>query len=381
MDFNLNEKQKMIQKMVRGFALKEVEPIAAELDETSTFPMENARKMGMLGMFGIVIPKEYGGAGADYISYIVVVEELSRICASHGGIVAAVNSLVCWPLFEYGTEKQKQKYLRPIAEGRELGAFALTEPEAGSDAINQQTVATDMGDHFVLNGVKHFISGGDVADTVIVIAKVCRPGRRRGHIGAFIVPKNTPGFSVGHKENKMGIRASGTTELILEDVVVSRENVLGDIREGFRIAMATLDGGRISVAAQALGIGQGALDQALEYSKQRRQFGQPINKFQAIQWKLADMATRIEASRLLVYKAAQTKQEGRDISQIAAMAKLYASECSTWACYHSLQIHGGYGYMKDYPIERFYRDAKITEIYEGTSEIQRLVIANNLIGK
>jgi butyryl-CoA dehydrogenase len=379
MDFKLNEQQLMVQKMVRDFAAREVEPIANEIDENSRFPMENYRKMGQLGMLGVTVPPIYGGAGADYITYMIVIEELSKICASHGGIVAAINSLVCWPLLEYGTEDQKMKFLKPICQGKEAGAFALTEPEAGSDAIKQQTTAVDMGDHYIINGVKHFISGGDVADTIIIIAKVCRPGRRRGHIGAFLVRSDMPGFSVGTKENKMGIRASGTAELVLEDVKVPKENVLGDIKDGFRIAMATLDTGRISIGAQALGIAQGCLDQAIEYSQQRRQFNQTISKFQAIQWKIADMATRVEASRLLVYRAAQTKQEGGDIGKISAMAKLYASETSTWAAYHSLQIHGGYGYMKDYPIERMYRDAKITEIYEGTSEIQRLVIAASLL--
>jgi len=381
MDFNLTEQQKMVRKMARDFAMNEVYPIAAEIDENSRFPMENVRKMGKLGMLGLIVPREYGGAGADYVSYMIVVEELSRICASHGGIVAATNSLVCWPLLAYGTEEQKQKYLRPIATGEKLGCFALTEPEAGSDAINQQTVAVDMGDHYVLNGCKHFISGGDVADTAIVTAKICRPGRRRGHIGAFIVETAWPGFSVGTCEKKMGLRASGTAELVLNDVKVPKENLLGDMKEGFRIAMATLDGGRISVAAQALGIGQGALEQAVDYSQQRRQFGQTISKFQAIQWKIADMATRVDAARLLVYRAAHLKQQGKEIGQAAAMAKVFASECATWACYHSLQVHGGYGYIKDYPIERFYRDAKITEIYEGTSEVQRLVIANSVLQK
>ena len=379
MDFGYTPEQKMFKKIIREFAEKEVEPIATEIDENSRFPWETVRKMAKMGLFGITVPKEYGGAGADYITYMIAVEEISKFCASTGGIIAAVNSLAAWPLSHYGTHEQKMKYLLPMAKGETLGAFGLTEPEAGSDAFNQQTTAEDKGDHYILNGNKIFISGGDVADTMIMFAKLVTRRGKRGRMCAFIVEKTSPGFSVGVKENKMGIRASGTAELVMQDCKIPKENLLGEIGQGFEIAMNTLDGGRIGIAAQALGIAQGSLDAAVKYAKERKQFGSTISRFQSIQWMLADIYTETEAARLLTYKAAWLKQNDMPFSTEAAQAKLYASELCEKAATKALQIHGGYGYMKDYPVERFFRDSKITQIYEGTSEIQRLVIATNLL--
>jgi butyryl-CoA dehydrogenase len=382
MDFNLTPAQKMIQKVVRDFAQKEVEPLASIIDEEERFPWETVKKMAAMKLLGLTVPKEYGGASADPLSYIISVEELSKVCASTGGIIAALNSLFIYPLTAYGTEEQKHKYLTPIANDMKIGAFGLTEPEAGSDAVRQDTTAVLDGDDYILNGTKIFISGGDIADFIIVFAKVVKNRkRRRGRITAFIVERGMPGFSTGTKEKKLGIRASGTAELVFEDCRVPKENILGEIGDGFNIAMDTLDNGRISIGAQALGIAQGAFDAALAYSKERKQFGQSISKFQAIQWMLADMATQIEAARLLVYKAASYKAEGKPLGTVSAQAKLYASEVAMAVTTKAIQIHGGYGYMKDYPVERYFRDAKITEIYEGTSEIQRLVIANNLLKK
>jgi len=380
MDFNLTPAQKMIQKVVRDFAQKEVEPLASIIDEEERFPWETVKKMSSMNLLGLTIPKEYGGASADPISYIIAVEELSKVCASTGGIIAALNSLFIYPLTAYGTEEQKHRFLTPIIKETKIGAFGLTEPEAGSDAIKQETTAIPDGDDYILNGTKIFISGGDIADFVIVFAKVVKNrSRRRGRITAFIVERGMPGFSTGTKEKKLGIRASGTAELVFEDCRVPKENILGDIGDGFNIAMDTLDNGRISIGAQALGIAQGAFEAARDYSKERKQFGQSISKFQAIQWMLADMSTQIEAARLLVYKAASYKSEGKPLGMVSAQAKLYASELAMAVTTKAIQIHGGYGYMKDYPVERYFRDAKITEIYEGTSEIQRLVIANNLL--
>lgn len=380
MNFSLTPAQKMIQRIVRDFAQKEVEPLASIIDEEERFPYETVEKMAAMNLLAVIVPREYGGASADALSYIIAVEELSKVCASTGGILAALNSLFCYPLTKYGTEEQKHKFLTPITKGKKLGAFALTEPEAGSDAIRQDTTAIPDGDNYVINGTKIFISGGDIADFVIVFAKVV-PNRKklRGRITAFIVEKGMPGFSTGTKEKKLGIRASGTSELVFEDCVVPRENILGEVAQGFEIAMDVLDNGRISIGAQALGIATGAFEAATKYSKERKQFGQPICKFQAIQWMLADMSTQIEAARLLVYKAAIYKDEGRPLSMVSAQAKLYASEVAMHTTTKAIQIHGGYGYMRDYPLERYFRDAKITEIYEGTSEIQRLVIASNLL--
>jgi len=379
MEFNYTPQQLMFREVVRDFAKREVEPIAAEIDENSRFPWENVKKMAKMGLFGITVPREYGGAACDYITYMIAVEEISKVCASTGGIIAAVNSLACWPIEHYGTEEQKRKYLIPMSKGERLGAFGLTEPEAGSDAFAQRTIAEDKGDHYLLNGNKIFISGGDVADVHIIFAKLVTKRGKRGRMCAFIVEKAFDGFSVGVKEKKMGIRASGTAELVLQDVKVPKENLLGRIGKGFEIAMNTLDGGRIGIAAQALGIAQGSLDVAIKYSKERKQFNHAIARLQAIQWMIADMATDVEVSRLLTYKAAYLKNEGLPFSTEAAMAKLYASEACERAATKALQIHGGYGYMKDYPVERYFRDSKITQIYEGTSEIQRLVIATNLL--
>lgn len=379
MEFNYTPQQLMFREVVRDFAKREVEPIAAEIDENSRFPWETVKKMAKMGLFGITVPREYGGAGADYITYMIAVEEISKVCASTGGIIAAVNSLACWPIDNYGTDEQKKKYLIPMSKGEQLGAFGLTEPEAGSDAFAQRTIAEDKGDHYLLNGNKIFISGGDVADIHIIFAKLVTRRGKRGRMCAFIVEKAFDGFSVGVKEKKMGIRASGTAELVLQDVKVPKENLLGSVGKGFEIAMNTLDGGRIGIAAQALGIAQGSLDVAIKYSKERKQFGHAIARLQAIQWMIADIATDVEASRLLTYKAAYLKNEGLPFSTEAAMAKLYASEACERAATKALQIHGGYGYMKDYPVERYFRDSKITQIYEGTSEIQRLVIATNLL--
>ncbi|MFA5479281.1 MAG: acyl-CoA dehydrogenase [Candidatus Muiribacteriota bacterium] len=379
MNFSFSPQQEMFRRVIREFAENEVEPIAAEIDENSRFPWETVKKMAKMGLFGITIPKQYGGAGADYITYMIAVEELSKVCASTGGIIAAVNSLACWPLYHYGTEEQKMKYLAPICKGEKLGAFGLTEPEAGSDAFNQQTIAEDKGDHYLLNGNKIFISGGDVADTLIIFAKLVTRRGKRGRMCAFIVENTFPGYSVGVKEKKMGIRASGTAELVMADCIVPKENLLGEVGQGFEVAMQTLDGGRISIAAQALGIAAGSLDVAVKYSKERKQFGNIIGRLQAIQWMIADISTELEAARLLTYKAAYLKQNNLPFSTEAAQAKLYASEACERAATKALQIHGGYGYMKDYPVERFFRDSKITQIYEGTSEIQRLVIATNLL--
>ena len=381
MDFRLTPQQKMILKVVRDFAEKEIIPIAQEYDEEEKFPLDVYKKMGKLDLLGLTVPKEYGGAGCDTLTYCMVVEEVSKACCAIGGMVAGANSLVNVPILNNGTEEQKQKYLVPLARGDLLGAFALTEPEAGSDAINQQTTAIDAGDHYVLNGVKCFISGGDVAEVVIVIGKICRPGRIRGKLTAFLVEKSFPGFSVGTKEKKLGIRASGTCELVFQDTPVPKENVLGRVGKGFKMAMDTLDGGRISIAAQAVGVGAACLEESLKYSKERRQFNQPICKFQGIQWKLAEMATQVDAARLLTHRAAVLKDAGQPFGMEAAMAKLYASDVAVRASREAVQIHGGYGYMKDYVVERLYRDAKITEIYEGTSEVQRLVIANALLKK
>lgn len=380
MDFNLTPAQKMIQRIVRDFAQKEVEPLASIIDEEERFPWETVEKMAKMNLLALTVPREYGGASADPLSYIIAVEELSKICASTGGIIAALNSLFCYPIIKYGTEEQKHKYLTPVARGEKVGAFALTEPNAGSDAINQETTAILDGDHYILNGSKIFISGGDVADFVVTFAKVVQNRKRkRGRITAFIIEKGMPGFSVGTKEKKLGIRASGTAELVFEDCRIPKENMLGEFGKGFQIAMDTLDNGRISIGAQAVGIAEGAFEAARKYSLERKQFGQSISKFQAIQWMLADMAVKIDAAKLLVYRAATYKAEGKPLGTVSAMAKLYASETAMWVTTKAIQIHGGYGYMKDYPVERFFRDAKITEIYEGTSEIQRLVIASNLL--
>ena len=374
MNFGLTREQELVRQMVREFAVNEVKPIAAEIDETERFPIENVKKMAELGMMGIPFPKELGGAGGDVLSYIITVEELSKVCGTTGVIVSAHTSLCASLLYENGTPAQKEKYLIPLAKGEKIGAFGLTEPGAGTDAAGQQTTAVLDGDNYILNGSKIFITNGGVADTFIVFAMTDKSQGTRG-ISAFIVEKDFPGFSIGKKEDKLGIRASSTTELIFENCVVPKENLIGKEGKGFGIAMKTLDGGRIGIAAQALGIAEGAYEEAVKYMKERKQFGRPLSAFQGLQWMIAEMETKIEAAKLLVYKAAWLKQNKLPYSVDAAKAKLFAAEVAMDVTTKAVQIHGGYGYTKEYPVERMMRDAKITEIYEGTSEVQKMVIA------
>jgi butyryl-CoA dehydrogenase len=378
MDFSLNEQQKMVRKMMRDFTENEVKPIASETDETEIFPEETVNKMRKYGLLGMTVPIQYGGAGADELSYAIAVAELSRYCATTGVILSAHNSLSCWPILAYGNEYQKEKFLKPLATGEVLGAFALTESNAGTDAGAQQTTAVLDGDHYIINGSKIFITNGSKAGIYIIFAMTDRSAKTRG-ISAFIIEKGTPGFFIGKIERKMGIRGSATAELIFEDMRIPKENLLGKEGQGFKIAMQTLDGGRIGIAAQALGIAEGALDETIKYIKQREQFGRPISQFQAVQFNIAEMATKVEASRLLVHKAANAKQQNVPYSNYAAMAKLFAAEAAMEVTTKAVQLHGGYGYTKDYPVERMMRDAKITEIYEGTSEVQKMVIAANAI--
>ena len=378
MDFNTTDRQNLFLQMIREFAEKEVKPLAAEVDETERFPMETVEKMAKLGIMGIPVPKEYGGAGADNVLYTMAVEELSRVCATTGVIVSAHTSLCCAPILEHGTEAQKQKYLPKLASGEWIGAFGLTEPNAGTDASAQQTTAVKEGDHYVLNGSKIFITNASAANIFIVMAMTDKSKGTKG-ISAFIVERDFPGFSIGKKEKKMGIRGSATCELIFENCIVPAENLLGAEGKGFGIAMKTLDGGRIGIASQALGIAQGAMDETVRYVKERKQFGRPLAKFQNMQFQLADMQTRIEASRLLVRKAAFRKDRKDNYSADAAMAKLFAAETAMEMTTKAVQYHGGYGYTREYPVERMMRDAKITEIYEGTSEVQRMVIAGKLL--
>ena len=378
MNFKLTDQQQMIQTVFKEFAEKEVEPIAAEIDESCEFPIKNVKKMAEADMMGIPFPQEYGGAGADTLSYIIGVEELAYRCATHSVILSAHTSLGAHPIYKYGNEEQKEKYLKPLAKGEKIGAFALTEPNAGTDAASQNTVAELDGDEYILNGNKIFITNAGVADIFIIMAMTDKSKGTRG-ISSFIVEKDTPGFSLGKKEDKMGINASDTRELIFQNCRIPKENLLGKEGMGFKIAMATLDGGRIGIAAQALGIAQRAVDETVKYVKEREQFGRPIGKFQGLQWYIAEMATKVEAARNLVYKAALTKDAGKSFSSEAAMAKLMASETAMAVTTKAVQIFGGYGYMKEYPIERLMRDAKITEIYEGTSEVQKMVIAGSLL--
>ncbi len=375
MQFDLNEQQRMIRDMARDFAKKEVAPPAAENDELERFPADIVKRLGELGFMGMNVPEQYGGAGLDSLCYVLAMEEISRACASTGVIMSVNNSLVCWPLETYGTEEQKKQWLTPLAKGELLGAYCLSEPDAGTDAANQLTVAKPDGDGWVINGMKNFITNGAHADVLIMFAQT-NPELKHKGIRAFIVEKDDPGFSVIRKEEKMGIRASDTAQLALDNVRVGPDRVLGGEGTGFKIAMSTLDGGRIGIAAQALGICTAAYEAARDYAKQREQFGRPIAKFQAIQWKIADMALRLEAARLLTYKAAWAKDQGGRYSEEAAMAKLAASEAAHFITNEAVQIFGGNGYSKEYPVERHFRDAKITEIYEGTSEAQRLVISS-----
>ena len=377
MNLELTMEQKMIQKMVREFTENEVKPIAAETDRTAQYPAETIDQLFRYGVMGMCVPKEYGGAGADVLSAALAVEELSKYCASTGDIVATHNGLCCDPIMANGTEEQKKKYLPMLTTGRHVGAFALTEPNAGSDASKGQTVARLEGDHYVLNGSKIFITNGYVADIFVVFAMTDKSKGNHG-ISAFIVEKSFPGFSVGKHEVKMGLHGSPTAEIVFQDCIVPKENLLGQEGKGFKIAMQTLDGGRIGIAAQALGIAEGAMQEAIDYTKARVQFGKPISKFQNTQFVLADMAVGCEAGRLLIYDAAEKKQNGVRYTKEAAMAKLFCSEHANRSVTKALQALGGYGYTNDYPLERMMRDAKITEIYEGTSEVQRIVISGNM---
>ena len=371
----------LFDQMIKDFAETEVKPLAQEVDEEERFPAETVAKMAKAGLLGIIIPKQYGGAGAGYREYITAVEELSKVCGTTGVILSAHMSLCCAPILEHGTEEQKMKYLPKLASGEWLGAFGLTEPNAGTDASNQQTTAVEMDDHYLLNGTKIFITNAGEAEVYVVIA-VTGKGPKGPEMTAFIVEKSWEGFTFGKHEKKMGIRGSATRELIFENVKVPKENMLGKRGEGFKIAMKTLDGGRIGIAAQALGLAEGALDATVAYTKTRKQFGRTISAFQNTQFQLADMATQCAAAHALVFKAADAKQaKAKNISLLAAQAKLFASECASAVTSKAVQLHGGYGYTREYNVERMMRDAKITEIYEGTSEVQRMVISSALLKK
>ena len=378
MKIELSDEQRMIRDLAREFAEKEVMPIAAQLDREGRFPHETVKRMGELGLMGMYIPERYGGSGADTVSYVVALEEVARACASHAAVMSVNNSLVCDPILKYGTDEQTERFLPPLASGPGLGCFALTEPQAGSDATNQNTTAVRDGQHYILDGRKIFVTSGREATVALVFAQTNRAKAHHG-ISAFLVEKGTPGFVVPKVEDKLGLRASDTAELVFEECRVPEENRLGTEGEGFKIAMVTLDGGRIGIAAQAIGIAQAAYEASLAYAKERKSFGVPIAQHQMIQWMLADMATQIEAARLLVWGAAALKDQGEPYGVAASMAKLYASEMAMRVTTDAIQVHGGYGYIKDYPVERFFRDAKITQIYEGTSQIQKLVIARHLL--
>lgn len=380
MNFQLTKEQEFVRKMVREFATNEVEPLAAEIDQEHRFPVETVEKMAEYGLLGVPFPTEYEGAGGDHISYAITVEELSRVCASTGVICSAHTSLCCWPIFAWGNDEQKAKYLPDLLSGRKLGAFGLTEPNAGTDAAGQQTRAEDQGDYWLLNGSKVFITNGGYAETFVVMAMTDKSKGTRG-ISAFIVEKSDEGFSIGKTEDKMGICGSSTTELVFQNCKIPKDRLLGDIGQGFKVALSTLDGGRIGIASQALGIAQGALDVTVDYMKARKQFGTKLSKMEALRFDVADMATRIEASRLLIYQAADMKDKHLNYGPKSAMAKLFAAETAMYVTTKCVQLHGGYGYTKDYPVERMMRDAKITEIYEGTSEAQKLVIAGSVFGK
>jgi len=377
MNFEFTREQELVRQMVREFAENEVKPIAGEIDQTEEFPLENVKKMARYGLMGLPFSKEYEGAGSDYLSYILAVEELAKKCGTHSVILSAHVSLGAGAIDAFGTEEQKKKYLPDLASGRKIGAFGLTEPNAGTDASGQQTVAVKDGDNYILNGQKIFITNGGYADTFVVIAMTDKSKGVKG-ISAFIVEKSFPGFSIGKVEDKMGIRASSTTELVFEDCVVPAANLLGKEGKGFGIAMKTLDGGRIGIAAQALGLAEGALEEAVTYMKERKQFGKALYKFQGMAWMAADCKAKIEAARYLVYKAASNKQAKLPYGVEAATAKLIAAETAMEVTTKAVQMLGGYGYTKDYPVERLMRDAKITEIYEGTSQVQRMVISGDL---
>lgn len=377
MDFKLKDEHLMVRDLARKFVLKDVEPIAQEIDKEARYPSENIRKAAELGIMGVFIPQEYGGSGMDTVSYAIILEEIARVCASTAIVISVNNSLACHPLYKFGSEEQKKKYLLPLAGGEKLGAFGLTEAGAGTDAAAQKTTARENGEYYVINGSKIFITNGPVADTLIIFAVTNRELGIKG-LSAFIIEKGMQGFSIGAIEDTMGIRASQQGELIFQDLKVPKENLLGKEGEGFSIAMQTLDCGRIGVAAQALGIAQGALDKSVQYAKERVQFGKPIGKFQAISFMLAEMETSVQAARHLVYSAAFAKDNQDYYSKEAAMAKLFASETAVEVTTKAIQVLGGYGYTRDYLVERYFRDAKITEIYEGTSEVQKMVVAKSL---
>jgi alkylation response protein AidB-like acyl-CoA dehydrogenase len=380
MDFQLTDAQRAVRAMVRDFAEREIRPLARHYDERGEFPWEIVKKMAPLGLLGMIFPEEYGGAGMDYVSYILAVEEIAR---QDGGVVLTVashTSLCSNHIYLFGSEAQKQKYLVPLARGEKLGAWGLTEPGSGSDAAGLQTTAVRKGDRFILNGTKNFITQGTVAGLYVVMANTDRTRGKQG-ISAFILEKETPGFRPGKREEKLGLHSSDTAQLILEDAEVPAENLVGELHHGFLDTLKILDGGRIGIAAMAVGLARGALEESIAYAKVRQQFGRPIGQFQAIQWKLADMATEIEAARLLTLRAATRKERGLSTTKESAMAKLFASEVGMRACNSAIQIHGGYGYLRDYPVERYFRDVKLTEIGEGTSEVQRLIISREILGR
>ena len=380
MSFELTEEQKMIRAMVREFARTEILPTAAQRDRTKEFPRENLRKMGELGLLGMNVPAEYNGAGVDTVSYSVALQEIAYACASTAVIMSVHNSVACGPIYLFGSDYLKENYLKPLAAGKMIGSFAVTEPGAGSDPASQKSRAVKDGDSYVINGNKVLITTGKNSNVTVVTAYTSKEKKHRG-ISAFVVEKGTPGFSVGKEEEKMGLCASDTVELIFEDCRVPKENLLGKEGDGFVIAMASLDGGRIGIASQSVGLAQACLDAAVTYAKERIQFGKPIAQFQAIRWMIADMATEIDAARLLTFNAAAMRDRRENFSAAASMAKVFASEMANQVAYRALQIHGGYGYIKDFPVERYYRDARVLTLYEGTSEIQRTVISNHLLGK
>lgn len=378
MKFELTEEQQMIADMTKRFADERLKPIAEEIDREHKFPMEIVKELAELGLMGVAVPEEWGGAGMDHVAYAIAIENISRGCASTGVILSVNNSLYCDPVKHFGSDEVKEKYLKPYASGQKIGCFGLTEANAGTDAGGTRATAIRDGEEFVLNGTKNFITNGREADATVCFFRTSKEAKHGG-ITAFVIPTDAEGFSVGKVEDKLGICGSSTTELVFEDVRIPAGNMLGEEGKGFKVAMHTLDGGRIGIASQALGIAQAAFEEARDYALERQQFGKPIGDFQAIQWMLADMATRIEASRLLVYRAAAEKDKGGRYSKTSSMAKLFASETAMWVTTKAIQIFGGYGYTKDYPAERHFRDAKITEIYEGTSEVQRMVIAANVL--
>jgi butyryl-CoA dehydrogenase len=379
MNLDLSDEQRMIREVARDFAEREVRPIAQEIDRDARFPHETIKRMGELGLMGILVPERWGGAGGDTVSYAIGMEEIARVCGSHAVVMSVNNSLFCDPIYKYGTDAQREKFLRPVASGHEIGCFALTEPQAGSDATNQHTLAVRDGDHYVVNGRKVFITSGREASAALVFVQTDQAKGSHG-ISALLIEKSRTGFLVPKTEDKLGIRASDTAEFVFDDCRVPVENRLGDEGQGFKIAMASLDGGRIGIAAQALGLAVGAYGRALAYARERKSFGVPIGQHQMVQWMLADMATAIEGARLLIWQAASLKDAHRPFSLQSAMAKLFAAEMAMKVATDAVQIHGGYGFIKEYEVERFFRDAKITQIYEGTSQIQKLVIARSVLG-